>query len=89
MSFCITRDINIKLNRNTKKNKVFDFEFNFMSNMYYFNENLDIYIKWYHIEYRISVNKMMRKYFQQIKTLRIEHNIFQRLVDIIISHANN
>lgn len=47
------------------------------------------YIKWYHIEYRISVNKMMRKYFQQIKTLRIEHNIFQRLVDIIISHANN
>lgn len=60
-----------------------------MSNVYYFNENLDIYIKWYHIEYRISVNKMMRKYFQQIKTLRIEHNIFQRLVDIIISHANN
>lgn len=44
MSFCITRDINIQLNRNTKKNKVFDFEFNFMSNVYYFNENLDIYL---------------------------------------------
>lgn len=47
-----------------------------MSNVYYFNENLDIYIKWYHIEYRISINKMMRKYFQHIKTLRIEHYIF-------------